>query len=47
MIWHDINSVGLIKQVLQLYMAAVVGIVSRDGLSITMRVVETKGIGVS
>ena len=33
-IWHDIKPIWLIKQVLQVYMATIVGIISRCGLKI-------------
>ena len=51
-VWYDMNSVGLIKQVLlQLYMVAVVGIVSISYIGVArhflMLVVETNGVGVS
>ena len=32
--WCDIDPIWLVKQVLQLYMAAVIDIISRHGLSI-------------
>ena len=32
--WHDMNSIWLVKQALYLYMAVVISIVSRHGLTI-------------
>ena len=44
--WHDWNSIRLVKQILQLFMAATVGIDSMCGLAI-QHIIETNLIRVS